>query len=79
MDGSDVMAAKKSILAQQASELGEAVTRLFTGQPPLPDKPAAKRSRPRKAAKRRPAKKTKRTTSRKAPARKASTRKTKGR
>jgi hypothetical protein len=59
--GVDVMAAKKSILARQASELGEAVTRLFTGEPPPPAKRT--KSKGRKAASKGPAKPARRSVS----------------
>jgi hypothetical protein len=45
-EGDTFMAAKKSMLAQQASELGEAVTRLFSGEAPAAP---AKKKRRRKA------------------------------
>jgi DNA-binding protein HU-beta len=48
------MAKKKSVLAQRVNELEDAVTRLFTGEPPAPKAPArkkAKRSKAKAAAK----------------------------
>ena len=47
------MAAKKSVLAQRVNELEEAVTRMFTGEPPAP------KAKKRRKAKRTPAKKAK--------------------
>ena len=43
-------AKKKSVLAQRVNELEEAVTRMFTGEPPAP------KAKKRRKAKRRPAK-----------------------
>jgi hypothetical protein len=52
IDGSEFMPAKKSVLAQQASELGDAVTRLFTGEPPKPEAKPRRKAAKRKSARR---------------------------
>jgi hypothetical protein len=45
-------AKKKSVLAQRVNELEDAVTRLFTGEPPAPaPKPAKRKKAKRKASK----------------------------